>query len=419
MSISYYLFLILWNSLQTCIFQNLTLKTLFLFGDGNVFIPSLDNFPVLNGIQSENATSYPLTKFPPKLNYLRNVNSFLNTITNIPVSPFLSELRIDSNNIMNQGIDYNNILKDSVGNLKLVVYSVPTAVTIPANFICDYAIDQTGLILVFGSTIMTGRNLGWTVASSNNTVVTTLVPNRKMQVTVNQVITGAPQPFSITLNAALGYVLDTTVAEAGFNVTNIKIQQYNGARALLVVTFSNLNDYFSPTAHLDNFTPDTQMINTADKTIIYPLITNLSSEDEYLGTGSIVKVSGQFGVGYTTLTVVFQEGDLPYTNCVPIVNNLTSTEFYCVLDSVPGTLDGATTTVNVTEDGFWQTFTTQIKTLQTQCNEQTNFCHGHGECNRSSVCICNINQGSYYNNCSKPYPFATSGQVNDQNTTID
>ncbi|EGG24918.1 hypothetical protein DFA_03163 [Cavenderia fasciculata] len=147
---------------------------------------------------------------------------------------------------------------------------------------------------------------------------------------------------------------------------------------------------------------------------IYPSLNYVYSGGSYWAPGSIIQFSGDFGPNNVTSSVEFNNPDGSKSICT-VVSWLTQV-LTCKLEQTPIT-ENRIATANITINGFWVVSKFVIVTVLDECNQITNHCSGNGVCNNQGICDCYINQRSYYNNCTKPYPFINSGIVNDQNTT--
>ncbi|EGG25370.1 hypothetical protein DFA_03619 [Cavenderia fasciculata] len=460
-----------------------------LKGD-NTFSPSLDTFPVIDLLYIQDSTAFPFTTYPPSLT---KMSGNLGTLTNIPNIPVTPNLQLLSFNAVPQlaipNTNFTNILGNANGTLDLTIMSSPNfagplvqetslcslgkltlpppsgvtsipdcfwcydsparysgPLTKPVGFTCTYTVDSP-LVLLFGKGVLTGKNLGWTLpANLNNTMISVLTPNSKIEVTYSTPITGPPQPFAITLNQANNYILDTTIMEAGFIVSTFTVRQYPGRLAQVEVLFATVNWYIFPNITLDSYIPVAgPILNTQTNTIlyyvaappnqpytltisntyiqvqkpvtfnqVYPTVNDVYSTDTYWAIGSIIQFTGDFGTSNETSSVEFNNPDESKSICTVLV--WTPQTLHCKLEQIPIT-QSRMATVNITINGFWLVSQVEVVTVKDECNQLTNYCNGKGVCNDQGHCDCYINQGSYYNNCSKPYPFINSGIVNDQNTT--
>ncbi|EGG13997.1 hypothetical protein DFA_11758 [Cavenderia fasciculata] len=146
-------------------------------------------------------------------------------------------------------------------------------------------------------------------------------------------------------------------------------------------------------------------------TIEYPIISGSSMSEPSISVGSMILINGNFGTYLTSSKVFLTNQNSRYNQTTCVVALLTSDLIKCILVSH---LSSGLATVNVNIDGYTNTNTYLLKSFQTDCEISTNNCYGNGVCSQNGTCICvTIQSGAYYNNCSKTYPFITSGTIND------
>ncbi|EGG23028.1 hypothetical protein DFA_05158 [Cavenderia fasciculata] len=336
-------------------------------------------------------------------------------------------------------------------NEPTVRFAVPASVVFPVGFTCPITFTSTNLVTVFKKAIIKGKNLGWGANVGGNTLVP-IVPNEQLQATINGVATdGPPQNISIQFsNDYPAYTYPFKVMEAGFNVTTTTATQEPN-HITITITFStvntnilhfvSINGKFATIAVINNvpgasqfgFTP-TLSTGTYNVTIFnayysvtvpnvqyiqsYPIVNNIIS-DSIILNGSII----QLEVHQSPFKIVNSQ----YNYSVCSITEFTTTRISCKVESP---ISSGLATFNITVDGYSILKQYTIQSAQQQCESETNHCANNGVCTPDGICDCNANQGGYYNNCSKrmhiivlitifklSYPFATSGQVNDQNTT--
>ncbi|EGG19593.1 hypothetical protein DFA_00171 [Cavenderia fasciculata] len=418
--------------------------------------------------------TYPFVKFPSILVLAEFSTGTLNTVPNVTVPPSLVKLDLNSNQIQGD-MDFDNILKNTTGALELIlsnntqlsgpldhevalcrlkrlyldltavttvpacfwcyfdqnVLTIPAAVSQPSGFSCVLSVDNTTIYTVFQRGIVTGSSLGWG-SNVGGITVTPIIPNEKMEVYIPTVpSSGAPQPYTVQFSDTQStYTIQFNVVEVGFIPATTSLSQYPNQTALLAVTFSSVNSYFAHYAQL-NGTSSTNsnpiangysfQIPISQPSLYTPMVYN----DHYnypkvsqltVGqggvAGSTINIIGNFGPFQDSINiVVFNNGTQSQSNYSPCTPTLfASGTIKCVLDQsiAPGLV-----TFNITVDGYLVQHQVTLESLQQECEIETNHCHGNGQCSIFGDCICNINQGSYYNDCLYPYPFITSGVVND------
>ncbi|EGG13904.1 hypothetical protein DFA_11665 [Cavenderia fasciculata] len=322
-------------------------------------------------------------------------------------------------------------------------FVVGSNVKIPVGFKCTITFDSTNIITVFKRGVIKGKNIGWGVTIGSNLLVP-IVPNEQLEVTVSGVAaTGPPQLFNIQFGENYPqYTFPFNVTEAGFNVSTPTTNQQPNFKTTVAVTFSTMNTYFNHSASINGVVPTTssnvantyqfiffglafgtnnvKIANDYYSIIVpvqyaqsYPIVNNFVS-DPIIVSGSTIQLEGNFGTFLVSSSATIQNSNSQYNYSVCLITEFTTTRISC---RVVSPISSGLATFNITVDGYSILNQYSIQSAQQQCESITNHCAGNGVCTPDGNCICNINQGAYYNNCSKPYPFATSGQVNDQNTT--
>ncbi|EGG21764.1 hypothetical protein DFA_01650 [Cavenderia fasciculata] len=316
--------------------------------------------------------------------------------------------------------------------------------SIPPGFTCQITFEDTNLISIFKRAIIKGTNLGW--GQSGGVLFSTIVPNEQLEAIIPALLTDGP-PQLINIPFSVYYPLYTypfNVTEAGFNVSSIDFKQIPNQLAIITVVFAPVNTYLSHNVSIDGVlaTPNSRVANTYQfeipnlsngsydvrifnnyySTIMkqvayiqsYPIVDNFVSTSQYVVTGSILQFNGNFGTALLSSSIIIQNNNSQYNFTVCSTTQFLSTRISCITLSP---ISSGLATFNITVDGYSIIEQYTIQSAQQQCESDTNHCGNNGVCTPDGSCNCNVNQGSYYNDCSKPFPFATSGQVNDQNST--
>ncbi|EGG23038.1 hypothetical protein DFA_05168 [Cavenderia fasciculata] len=322
-------------------------------------------------------------------------------------------------------------------------FIVPALVVIPAGFSCQITLDSLNLVTIFKQTIIKGRNLGWGSSVGGNILVP-IVPNEKLQANISGIaMNGPPQPISIQFsNNHPENTYQFNVVEAGFIVSTTTADQLPNRVMKATVTFSTVNTFINHYASINGVLSTTSnvpgtyqfrflglpfgtynvnisndyysiIVPNVQYTQSYPIVNNIVP-DAIVVSGSIIQLEGNFGTYLVSSSVTIQNSNSQYNYSVCLITEFTTTRISCKVESP---ISSGLATFNITVDGYSILEQFTIQSAQQQCESETNHCANNGVCTPDGVCVCNINQGAYYNNCSKPYPFATSGQVNDQNTT--
>ncbi|EGG23039.1 hypothetical protein DFA_05169 [Cavenderia fasciculata] len=323
-------------------------------------------------------------------------------------------------------------------------FVVPALVVIPGGFNCPITFESTNIATIFKKAIIKGKNLGWGASVGGNTLVA-IVPNEQIEATLPGVVTdGIPQTIDIQFsNDYPTYKFPFNVVEAGFIISTTTANQSPDRVMMITVTFSTVNTFINHYASINGVLSTTNSnvgstyqfgfldlpfgtynVNISNDyysiiapnvecTQSYPIV-NTIVPDPVIKSGSNIQFNGIFGTYLTSSSVTIQNSNSQYNYSVCSITEFTTTRISCKVESP---ISSGLATFNITVDGYSILEQFTIQSAQQQCESITNHCANNGVCTPDGVCVCNVNQGGYYNNCSKPYPFATSGQVNDQNTT--
>ncbi|EGG19596.1 hypothetical protein DFA_00174 [Cavenderia fasciculata] len=403
-----------------------SLTDIYYQSDGYVFEPTLDKFSNLDKLtvhqSSKNSYPFQSEKFPQKLTGLYLNSGTMTTIPNVTIPSYINTLSLLENNIVQGSIDFDHILKDTNGSLLLDLSINPnltgplvqetslcglktlklggTAVTSvpdcfwcyqdppqkivlplglakPSAFICQISVDNSTLVTLFKSTVISGSNLGWGSNVAGVSVIP-IVPNKIMGLYYPFVpIDGPPQHYIVRLSdtdASLSVGL--YLVEAGFIVQSVSLAQSPNQMANLTIQFSVINNYFVHQATLNGTGHDMSIVNGNQYRFYF---TNLP-----FGEYNLVIFNGYYNT--STFNIDYVKGKYKY--------------IYIYL-------------CQIRECTYHQ-----LVTAQGVCEMETNHCHRNGQCDGYGKCVCNINQGAYYNKCSNPYPFITAGQMNNEQRLI-
>ncbi|EGG23077.1 hypothetical protein DFA_05207 [Cavenderia fasciculata] len=392
----------------------------------NSNVPDVTNWNQLSGltVESKMLTTYPFTTFPPAISSITFSNSNFTKIPNIPYPDTLDSAYYDNNNLQ-EDVDFDFLLQNMRPNFVLNVqynplFSTPlntsrvcniymflyafTAISPipdclscytkftnqqppPQQFACDIQLTSTtGMVLIFGNFPVTVVEVGFVIKQ------TTI-----KQLPFNKAIVKMSYDFVNYDQYPFGGIIDFIPS----------ISTYENSTGTSAFSFTGLSfGVLNMTVHNSYYLVYHEIIYLQER---------VAHDDEYVSVGSIIKLIGNFGTSLQQASVTIQNV-VPGQNSQSICNivDISETSINCTLAAQ---MTGGMVTYNVTVDGYSNTYTFQLLTLQSQCQILTKSCHGNGVCTPNGDCICNINQGGYYNNCSKSYPVVTSSVVNDQSTT--
>ncbi|EGG23029.1 hypothetical protein DFA_05159 [Cavenderia fasciculata] len=309
------------------------------------------------------------------------------------------------------------------------IFRLGAPIPIPIPFTCSITFDDTNLATVFGKTIIKGKNLGWGANVGGNTLVA-IVPNEQLQATLSGLVTDSPpQPIDIQFsNDYPEYKYQFKVVEAGFTVSTTTSSQQPNHLTIVTVTFLTVNTYLSHTASINGvlattisnvgityqfgftnqLSTGTYNVNISNDyysfivpnvqyTQSYPIVDNFIS-DAIVKSGSTIQLEGNFGTYLVSSSVTIQNSNSQYNYSVCSITEFTTTRISCKVESP---ISSGLATFNITVDGYSILKQYTIQSAQQQCESETNHCANNGACTPDGICVCNINQGGYYNNCSK------------------
>ncbi|EGG16151.1 EGF-like protein [Cavenderia fasciculata] len=455
------------------------MNTLVVHGRNSSFSPPVSpSFKVLKmlTIKFLNITTYPISfTFPPLMESLAFENTQITQVPNIQLPSSVKVLSILFNNVAGT-VDYDYVFANST-NLQLylqsplIVGSIPdsfcdnrpfvfgtsissipdcfwcysgdnsiftTSAIKPPTITCDIGLDSTFLVTKNGKITVTGRGLGWGAPD-----IKAIIPNRQMEITYPSFALLEP-PKNVTFNLQnVGPVVSVQaeIAEGGVTINDVRFSQMANYVEVRMYMY-NYNPYFVPLVQFNEMAALSSGM-TVNKTMItfavppmqsrqcyinvnnqyyqanwgtyffktFPTITNISTLSS---PGTPITIIGNTGgFANSVIQVTFNNGTLSETDC--LVSNYTSTYIIC---STPITLPGVygNTSVRVNVNGFFTFSSVVLKSVQTYCQETTNYCHGNGDCNESGICLCK--QSNFYDSCSKSYPTLSSGQYDSNDLTM-
>ncbi|EGG19595.1 Epidermal growth factor-related protein [Cavenderia fasciculata] len=454
----------------------LNLISLSYYGEKLSFDPPLDSFRQLKRIKITNyqSNNYPFLSYPPYLERFELTHSSFNTIPPIPVPNSLINLILSSNQIQGP-IDFDSIFGNYVGFLlgldiqenplsgaldqesvlcrlrfinasqttitsiplcfwcyesSVIRFIKPPSVIPPSSPVCDVTVDSTTLYTVNQRTTIYGSLIGWG-SDANGILLHPLIANKRLSAIIPTPVSGPPLTYTINFSSMPPILSkEFSVAEVGFRQSAISVVQAPNQTAIIQVTFTNVNDYFN---HVVIVKGVNSIIIKVRSTYININSNNSELDINLIFFNSLSIHSFIHSIGYPIVSSVVQSrtniilggyfgGFLDSAKIVIVQNSGLATcsvsQFYVTIINctIISPFSTGMATLNVTVDGYTIQRQYLLESIQDDCEINTNHCHGNGQCSIFGDCICNINQGSYYNNCSNPYPFITAGKINDFNS---
>ncbi|EGG16153.1 hypothetical protein DFA_09178 [Cavenderia fasciculata] len=425
---------------------------IFAFGSRTTYPFPLDSIPpivTLISMEGNQMTSIPQVQLPSTV---KDFSLHGNPI----VGPIDFDYLFENNTNMALRVNSNQVtgtVPDSFCDNRLNIYgtlitAIPdcfwcyygdqnilsTSIPKPVNFVCKPAFDSTLLVTRNGKVTGTGRLLGWGFLPN----IKAIIPNRQMEITYpNYVLLEPPKTVSFSLSSVVS--VQTDIVEAGVYISDVKFVQ-QATTIQVIVGMYNYNPYFAPSAKLEQVD---YLYSTCNKTMItfsvppmpsgvyyafianqyfnaslprsysqtYPTVTNIS---KLSAPGINITIFGKTGgFANSVIQVTFNNGTLSETDCQVI--DYTSTYIICSTPfGQPGVYGNTSVRVNV--NGFFTFSSVVLKSIQSYCQETTNYCHGNGDCNESGICLCK--QSNFYDSCSKSYPTLSSGQYDSNDLTM-
>ncbi|EGG18325.1 notch-like protein [Cavenderia fasciculata] len=367
---------------------------ILLAGRGSNFFPTdLGLFTSITkfSLKKSELTDYPIvTGFPTTLTNLNFSGSLFKSIPDVILPRGLRELGLPSN-LIDQPIQWtvfsdlddgfilnvednpnlSGTVPESFCNHKLrsrntSLLSLPACfmcyigdpdiitTSVPAPTSCDLTFNTTDLVTIFNKTTIGGYALGWGNSESGLEVIK---PNEVLLYTSTDPVVGPKKTINLSFNAKIPLLtFPFTVIEAGITLSGSNAFTVNTQGILLNIGATVFNRYMP-----HNF-----------------------------------KLLGH-----------------PNTVCT-FVNITTDGNAHC---QIKGIIPNGPLTVNISNPYYNANALLSINLVPRDiCTFETSQCAGNGNCDDGGLCVCN--KPTFYNNCSKPYPVASSGSVEGSNQTL-